>query len=128
MRPILRAAFFRDGRGPELIKAHYSSTGSTLKATDYRNPHGSGLKHLLFAGPQVFMFTPEEVENHSGSSVDWSSTQGAGAVCLGRSPWLLSFSQQHLAKCEHYRIMFYDEYLDILCEGIEARDGGYVVA
>jgi hypothetical protein len=74
------------------------------------------------------MFTPEEVENYGTKLVDWAATSKAAAVCLGRSPWLRSFSLRHLAKCEHYRVMFYDQFLDIICEGIEAGSGGYVVA
>jgi hypothetical protein len=32
---------------------------------------------------------------------------------FGKSEWLLSFNQQHLDRCSHYRIMFYDEFLDV---------------
>lgn len=128
MRVVLRQEFFHDGRGPELAKIHYGYEGRMLLAADYRNPDDSGTWHLLFLKPQVFMLTPEEVENYEASGVDWGATDKGAAVCLGRSPWLQSFSQRHLAKCEHYRFMFYDEFLDIICEGVEAKRGAYAVA
>jgi len=126
VRPILRGEFFHDGRGPELVKVHYRGRGSTIAAADYTNPGDPGLRHLLFVGPQTFMFTPEEVENFA--PVSWEATGNASAVCLGRSEWFHSFSTRHLDKCQHYRVMFYDEFLDIICERIEARDSGFVAA
>ena len=47
----------------------------------------------------------------------------AAIISLGKSPWLLSFRQQHLAQCSHFQIMFYDEYLDIICETIVYGQG-----
>ena len=44
---------------------------------------------------------------------------------LGRSDWLRSFAPQHLARCRHYRLVFYDELFDVICEDVECRDGGY---
>jgi hypothetical protein len=130
MRVVLKNEFFHDGRGPELRHAHYSATGSSLLAVEYVNPPLGGrpygeVRHLLFVKPQVFMFTPEEVENYEANPAPWGSTENGAAVCLGHSAWLHSFSQRHLAQCEHYRLMFYDEFLDIICEGIEAKQGGY---
>ena len=49
----------------------------------------------------------------------------AAIVNFGKSEWLLSFSQQHLARCKHYRLMFYDGYLDVICENITAENGPY---
>jgi hypothetical protein len=112
MRVVLKNEFFHDGRGPELQRAHYSKTGSLLLAVDYVNaplnarPYGA-LRHLLFVKPQVFMFTPEEVENYVANPPPWGSTENGAAICLGRSAWLKSFAQRHLAQCEHYRLMFY---------------------
>jgi len=34
------------------------------------------------------------------------------------SGWLISFNPNHLAKCKHYQIMFYDEIYDIIYEKI----------
>jgi hypothetical protein len=127
--PILRQDFYHDGRGPELQKVHYAGRGQVISAVDYFNPDdvyaAENLKHLIFIRPQVFMFTPEEVYSHRRDKVDWSKFDRAGIVCLGKSAWLRSFNQQHLSKCDHYQVMFYDEYLDIICEGVGARTGGY---
>jgi hypothetical protein len=128
METVLGDRFYHDGRGPTLVRVHYSHTGSTIAAADYQNPDDSKVRHLVFRAPQVFMFTPEEVENYESNGMNWGSTSKAAIVSLGRSPWLRSFAQTHLARCSHYRVMFYDEYLDIICEGIEAKDGQYAAA
>jgi hypothetical protein len=58
--------------------------------------------------------------------VQWRpSINQAAALDLGRSDWLRLFAQRHLCKCEHYRIMFYD---DIICEDIAAAAGAYASA
>ena len=69
------------------------------------------------------MFTPEEVINYSGWAAGFAQHPGAGALDLGRSPWLRSFSPLHLAKCHHFQLLFYDELYDIICEGLEFGDG-----
>ena len=128
MEPVLHDRFYHNGRGPTLVTAHYAHTGSTIAAVDYRNPDESRLRHLVFQRSQVFMFTSEEVANYTATNVDWSKAGSAAAVNLGRSPWLRSFSPTHLERCNHFRFMFYDEYLDIICDGVEAKEGGYVAA
>jgi hypothetical protein len=128
MEPVLGDRCYYDGRGPTLVKVYYSNTGSTIEAAEYLNPDESKLRHLVFRASQTFMFTPEEVENYERGGVDWAGTSRAAIVNLGRSPWLCSFAQTHLGRCNHYRVMFYDEYLDIVCEGIEANDGAYLAA
>ena len=133
MRVILSAQFHHDGRGPELRRAHYSETGSTLVAADYVNPprldHAGGdIRHLLFVASQAFAFTPEEVANLDADPVRWDATGGGALVSLGRSAWLQGFAPTHLARCEHFRAMFYDEYLDILCEDVRSESGPYAPA
>lgn len=102
-----------------------------LASVDYFNPddeHTPGnLKHLVFIKPQVFMFTPEEVYSASRDEVPWGAKDmGRAAIaCLGRTKWLESFDPTHLGKCRHFRVMFYDYTLDIVCERIDARGGGY---
>lgn len=119
---ILRESFFHAGRGPELIQVHYVGNGKVLKAIDYFNPDDEytdeNRKHLLFTKPQVFMFTPEEVYNYPSNF--WGGADKAAIVCFGKSAWLRSFSPQHLEKCQHYQVMFYDEFLDVICERIDA--------
>jgi hypothetical protein len=75
---------------------------------------------------QVHLSTPEEVYKHIRDEVQWRpSINQAAALDLGRSDWLRLFAQRHLCKCEHYRIMFYD---DIICEDIAAAAGAYASA
>lgn len=126
---ILKEFFYHEGRGPELQQVHFDLKGRMLKAIDYFNPDDvfttENLKHLVFIRPQVFMFTPEEVYNYASTSVDWGAPYRASIVVIHESVWLHSFDPQHLGKCHHYRVMFYDEFLDVICEGIEAKSGGY---
>ncbi|NIT60696.1 MAG: hypothetical protein GWN00_32180, partial [Aliifodinibius sp.] len=122
IKPILRNEFYHDGRGPELIKVHYSANGSSIIVLDYYNPdvayNEKYLRHLKFIKPQVFMFTPEEVQNYSARGNDWGNYDNTEILCLEKSDWLTSFKERHLQNCKHYRVMFYDEFLDIICEGI----------
>jgi len=129
IEPVLREWFRNDGRRPESQEVHYSGRGVVIRAIDYFSPEDEytpeNLKHLVFIRPQVFMFTPEEVYNPLAVNVDWSKYDGAAIVCLGKSGWLRSFDHRHLVNCRHFEVMFYDESLDVICEGIEAKSGGY---
>ena len=79
---------------------------------------------MIVHGAQVYMLTPEEVHDYTHDEVKWGpSIEQAAAVNLGTSSWLLSFAQQHLAPCNHYRVMFYDEFLDVICENLSAKCG-----
>ena len=125
MKPILREAFWYDGRGPELKQVHL--WGSVLRAIDYENPERSTFDdnmHLLFIGSQSFQFTPEEVYAYS-DDIDWSATGNAAIIDLGKSEWLNSFDQRHMSNRHHYKIMFYDEILDLICEHIVPTKGLY---
>jgi hypothetical protein len=124
--PVIIDNFYTDGRGPELIKVHWALSGATLKAIDFINPDKTELMHLFFTKVQVLMFTPEEVINYVMLNPAWKIYRSVGIICLGKSSWLNSFSPRHLEKCLHYQIMFYDELLDVICEKIEVRDGGYL--
>lgn len=118
MKTVGRNEFLGDGRGPELDSFVWSADGRTLIGAEYRNADNPALRHVLFRGVQVVMVTPEEV-------IPESSFLGARtyAADLGRSGWLQSFAPQHLAKCSHYRFLFYDELLDVICETIEFGAG-----
>ena len=124
MRPLHVEDCWPDGRGPELQQVHYDGQGAVLKAIDDVNPDGR-TRHLLFIKPQVFMFTPEELENYRTSFVNWSVTGKAALVCLGKSPWLSSFAPKHLKECLHFRVMFYDEFLDVICQEVIVQPGSY---
>ena len=125
-KPILKDQFWHDGRGPELGKVHLLT--STLKAVEYKNPDwstGNDQKHLVFEGSQAYLFTPEEVYAYD-DDVNWGGIDDAAIVDLGKSDWLHSFNTCHLDRCSHYKIMFYDEILDVICELIEPKNGPYV--
>lgn len=130
MRVVYQEEFFHDGRGPTLIAVHLAPRSAHLTAIDYRVPDSADspaqIQHLLFTHAQTFMFTPEEVENYASDIINWADTKNGALVSLGRSPWLESFSPLHLSKCEHFHAMFYDEFLDVLCEAITIKDGAYV--
>lgn len=129
VEPFLKEFFYHDGRGPELQKVYFSYRGQILAAIDYFNPDdkysSESLKHLVFLRPQVFMFTPEEVYNYTLTPVHWGKVDKASMVVIHESEWFRSFDPGHLGKCRHYQIMFYDEFLDVICEGIEVKQGGY---
>jgi len=125
MHVVHRTEFFHDGRGPELLSVHLAKESSRLIAIDFRNPNSAQVRHLEFNEAQTHIFTPEEVENYEWSSVDWGATEGGSIVSLGRSCWLNAFSPVNLSHCSHFRVMFYDEFLDVLCESIDVGDGPY---
>lgn len=122
MIPIHADAFWHDGRGPELVRLHWDRTGRVLICADYYNPddaHGvPSLRRLQFVRAQVVMITPEEVINYLELGPLPATHRPAAMFDLGRSPWLESFSPRHLALCHHYRVMFYDELLDVIAEGV----------
>ena len=128
-RPILVDSIWAEGRGPELRRAHFRGRGLSLIALDYLNPDWASedeTRHLIIHKGQVHQYTPEEVYSYSRDGVQWGpSINQAAVVDLGRSDWLLAFSQRHLGNCKHYRIMFYDEFLDVICENITAAAGPY---
>jgi hypothetical protein len=125
MHVVHRTEFFHEGRGPELLSVHLAKGSSHLLAIDFRNPDSTQVRHLKFQQAQAYMFTPEEVENYARTPVDWGATDGGSLVSLGRSNWLDSFSPRHLSRCSHFRVMFYDEFLDVLCESVTVFDGAY---
>jgi len=108
-----------------LISVHLAKNGSHLLAIDFRNPDSTQVQHLKFQCAQTYMFTPEEVESYAFASFDWGATEGGALVSLGRSSWLDSFSPAHLSLCNHFRVMFYDEFLDVLCESITVAEKPY---
>jgi hypothetical protein len=128
---VLTREFYHDGRGPELVRLHWQGQGAVLAAADYYNPDArhtpEGLRHVRFQRPQVVQITPEEVVNYDRFGLGEALTQfrPAAALDLGRSPWVEAFEQRHLTQCRHYQLMFYDELLDIICEGVESHAGGY---
>jgi hypothetical protein len=126
VEPFLQGSFYVTGRGPELKEVHFGHRGQVLTAIDYFDDDDEAIpeKHLVFIRPQVYMFTPEEVYNCGSTPIPWGRIK-ASMVIIHESPWLRSFAPQHLGKCHHYQMMFYDQYLDVICEGIEVKPGRY---
>lgn len=122
MIPIHADAFWHDGRGPELVRLHWDLTGRVLIGADYYNPDDPhdlpSLRRVRFVRAQVVMVTPEEVVNYIALGPPLAAHRPAAMFDLGRSTWLESFSPRHLASCHHYRLMFYDELLDVIAEGV----------
>lgn len=121
-------AFYADGRGPELQR-RWRQDGSVLRAIEYFNPddvYGDDtLKHVRFVGMQVVQITPEEVIDYAELGPRLSASRPAAMFDLGRSAWLRSFSQRHLASCRHFQLMFYDELFDVICEQVTSHSGPF---
>jgi hypothetical protein len=131
MQPVCSSDFYHDGRGPELVHAHWAAHGTMLVAINYYNPDSkhdaTGLRHVRFVRPQVVMITPEEVIDYQRLGLSDALGKSRAALWdLGKSEWLQSFVQRHLHRCHHFRLMFYDELIDVVCEEIECVPGGYV--
>jgi hypothetical protein len=126
---LLRDQIWASGRGPELRRVHIPPRSASIVAIDYLNPDARSdneMKHLVIHRPQVSMTTPEEVYSYSADKIDWGPPpRQAAVVNLGKTEWLRSFAQRHLTQCNHYRILFYDQIIDLICEGISAEAGPY---
>jgi len=129
VEPINQEMFYADGRGPELQQLHWGLRGVRLEAIEYYNPDDvydeASLKHLRFEGFQVVMITPEEVIEYRELGPRLASSRPAAMFDLGRSEWLRSFSQLHLAACRHFQLMFYDDLFDVICERVTCHRGRY---
>ena len=88
--------------------------GRQLVGAEYTNPDEDLVRHLRFRTVQVVQVTPDEVVRLDDPS---------GSVDLGRSGWQGTFNPHHLSGCSHIRARFYDEALDVICEGVEAGRG-----
>jgi hypothetical protein len=126
-KPIYVELFYAEGRGPQLIKVHWKFRNEILDAIEFMLPDAASeedLKYVRFLRPQVVMRTPEEVINYS--KLDHISQFGSASMFdLGKSDWLKSFSQRHLGKCSHFQLLFYDELLDVIAEGVEFGNGKF---
>lgn len=129
LTPINADIFFHDGRGPELVSAHWTEDGRMLRAIDYYNPGVAHdlqhIHHVEFAGLQVVQITPEEViglDMFAGSSGEHSP---AAMFDLGKDAWFRTFNPRHLGACSHHQLMFYDELVDVICEHALVRGGGF---
>ena len=119
--PIHVAEFWHDGRGPELRRVLWGSSGASIRAIEYVNPDWTSdedVRHLLLQGPQVVQITPEEVIGPGQLGTQYKDHRPAAMFDLGRSAWLRSFMPTHLSKCRHIQMLFYDELIDVICEGV----------
>ena len=125
MEAIYEAEFYHTGRGPVLKRVHWAYAGERLRAIDYRNGDSADPHHVRFIRPQVVAITPEEVINYA-TVPSFPPNVGRGALIdRGRSEWLQSFAQTHLAKCRHYSLLFYDQMFDVICEGVVCEPGEF---
>ena len=128
-QPMHVDAFFHDGRGPEFRELHWDRTGTVLRAVDYFNPPGmrepGGLHHVRFVGLQVAMITPEEVIGAETLGDLLGRHRPAAMFDRGKSEWFKAFSQKHLGRCHHYQLLFYDQLLEVIAEGVEVYRGGF---
>jgi hypothetical protein len=122
MKPLYPDLFYHDGRGPELVGIGWSDKGLGLSHIDYYNPddvyNEQSIKRVSFAGVQVYMLTPEEVIGDKQQSNEIYTFHPAALFDCGKSTWFKSFSQQHLEKCSHFQLMFYDQLLDVICSSV----------
>lgn len=128
MKPVYIEYFYADGRGPELAAFRWGFSGRVLEAAEFMPPDAAtpdDLRHVRFVRPQVVMITPEEVIDYRVSSEGLVRHRPAAMFDLGKSAWLRSFFQQHLEKCSHYQLYFYDELLDVIAEGVVFGKGPY---
>lgn len=107
--------FRSDGRGPELVKLVWGLAGAKLIGAEYRNPDEPTPMHVRFLKAQTVMMTPDDVVGLDDL---------VGLVDLGQTPWLKQISPHHLGSCSHVRARFYDEAVEVICEGIEINAGG----
>lgn len=130
MEIILANKFYQDGRGPELQKIHYNNLGSQIIAIDYYNPDvkysQENMKHVIFKNPQAFMITPEEEFKYTELIAEELKKNKGAIFNLGKSEWYNSFSSRQSQNCNHYRLMFYDDFIDIICEDIIIKDGSCI--
>lgn len=96
-------------RGPVLQKIIWSEDGTYIKEISFERN-----SIIKFKGLQAIMITPHEVYGYN----DMSNDLPAGIYNLGRSKWFKSMSDQHLEKCSHYKLFFYDEIIDVICEDV----------
>lgn len=122
MIPIHVEECWHEGRGPELVRLHWHPSGTIPQAAEYHNPDWGSttpLRRVRVIGSQVAMITPEEVINYGALGPVLAAHRPAAMFDLGRSPWLESFAPRHPARCRHVRLMFYDQRLDVIAEGVD---------
>jgi hypothetical protein len=130
--PIHVAEFWHEGRGPELRRVLWNSSGTSIRAIEYVNPDWTSadmaVRHVIFQAPQVVQITPEEVIGADQLGTRYADHRPAAMFDLGRSTWLESFASGHLARCRHIQMLFYDELIDVICEGADCGVGAVDVA
>ncbi len=127
--PLHVEDFWSDGRGPETHRVIWNATGTSIRAIEYLNPDwtdiDSDLRHVILERPQAVLITPEEVIGSDQLGDRYNELGPAAMFDLGRSAWLESFGQTHLANCRHIQLLFYDEVIDVLCEGVRCGKGRF---
>ena len=128
IHPIHVEFFYADGRGPELARLFWKHRNNVLEGAEFMPPDAASsddLHFVRFLRPQVVMITPEEVINYASMSSYLIKYRPAAMFDLGKSDWLKSFSPRHLEKCSHFQLLFYDELVDVIAEGVEFGKGNF---
>jgi hypothetical protein len=134
--PYISEFFGFDGRGPEIHRfIHDRDLLKEGSFPDRRKPPGNivGIEYFWFEHPemawvifkkqQVIQIVPEEVCSYWFTKFVSERQKGVGIYVVEDSEWLRSFSQRHLSRCRHFIIMFYDDIIEVICEGLEFGRG-----
>jgi hypothetical protein len=97
----------------ELQRALWDDRGTTLLQSSITTQTARCV--TFGSAPQAVMFTQRRS----------SATATGRRLDLGRSGWFRSFAPRHLERCSHFRLLFYDQLLDVICEFLEFADGAF---
>lgn len=117
--PIFEKEFYHDGRGPTLDKVVWERNGIILKGFEFYNPDDNNKKHIILEQVESFAFASEEVHGN----ILCSRKSNAALFRVDNSIWKSQFNQRHIAQCNHYQIVFYDEIFDVICRNIIIGNG-----
>jgi hypothetical protein len=121
--PLFENDFYHDGRGPELQRVILDDRGVFIRGFEYFNPTDKyieeNIKHIIIDQIEAFSVAGEEVHGN----ILYVKETKAAIFKIEESVWLKQFNPYHLADCNHYQIMFYDEIYDIICRNISLGKG-----
>lgn len=126
-QPVNLDEFWRDGRGPELRRVVWNADGTVILAIEYLNPDWTNeetdLRHVIIKRPQAVQITPEEVVSPDQYGTRYVDHPRAAMFDLGRSDWLESFMPTHLVSSRHVQMLFYEQLIDVVCDGVRCAAG-----
>jgi hypothetical protein len=72
---------------------------------------------ISFENLQAYMVTPEEEYDYRSISALLSKDNRA-ILNMGKSDWYKSFTNRHSLNANHYKIIFYDQIIDVICNDV----------